>query len=146
MNLRWLRPGDVLAAGGGALLLISLFLDWYSTPGGGGLTGWRAFAVTDVLLALLGVLGLGVGAAVVTRRTPVVPVALGVIGSVAGPVGVLLVLFRLLDPPGESLGIAVGALLGLAGALGVAAGAWWSLSDERNRGVPPVPSELRPAP
>jgi hypothetical protein len=32
------------------------------------------------------------------------------------------------------------------GAIGLGAGAWSSLRDERNRGVPPVAVELRPAP
>jgi hypothetical protein len=26
------------------------------------------------------------------------------------------------------------------------AGAWWSIGDERNRGVEPVPVEVRPTP
>jgi hypothetical protein len=146
MNPRWLRPGDALAAAGGALLLIALFLPWYDAPGGARVTGWRAFAVLDVLLALLAVLGIAIAVAVMVRRTPALPIALAGVGCVAGPLGVLLVLIRLLDAPGQLSGVAVGAWLGLLGAVGVAAGAWRSVADERNRGVPPVPSELRPAP
>ena len=63
MNLRWLKPGDWLAGAGGATLLVALFLPWYTLAPGQGtvssrqLTGWQAFAVTDVLLALLALSG-----------------------------------------------------------------------------------------
>jgi hypothetical protein len=36
--------------------------------------------------------------------------------------------------------------LALAGAAAITAGAWWSIGDERNRGVPAAPVEARPAP
>jgi hypothetical protein len=149
MNPRWLRPGDGLAAAGGILLLVALFLPWYEVrPGIAGLrrlTGWDAFSVIDILLALVAVLGIAVAVAVMTRRSPALPISLGVVGSVAGAIASVLVLVRILDQPGpnELLDVAAGAWLGLAGALGVAAGSWWSIKDERNRGVPPVPVELR---
>jgi hypothetical protein len=84
----------------------------------------------------------------VTRRRPALPVSLAVLGSVAGAIATLLVLVRILDQPGpnEFVDVAAGAWVALAGAIGVAAGCWLSMADERNRGVPPVPVELRPAP
>ena len=156
MSLRWLKPGDALAAAGGALVLISLFLPWYSVtlPSAGApavgrdLTGWQAFSAIDILLALAGLVGIGLAVTVVTRRTPAVPVAFAVVGSVIGVLAVLLVLVRILDQPGPNqfLDVGVGAWLALAGTVGLTAGAWRSISDERNRGVRPAPVELRPAP
>ena len=155
MSLRWLRPGDALAALGGVLLVVSLFLPWYSVKlpsgapaAGRDLTGWQAFSVIDILLALAGLVGIGLAVTVVTRRTPAVPVAFAVVGSVIGVLAVLLVLVRILDQPGPNqfLDVAVGAWIALAGALGLTAGAWRSISDERNRGVRPAPVELRPTP
>jgi hypothetical protein len=52
MNRRF-EMGPLLVAVGAALLIVSLFLDWY-----GHLSAWDAFEVVDVLLAALGVLGL----------------------------------------------------------------------------------------
>jgi hypothetical protein len=149
MSLRWLKPGDWLAGLGGLALLVSLFLPWYSVAGvDRDLTGWQSFAVIDVLLALAALVGIALAVTTAVRRTPAVPVALGVLGGPVGALAALLVLIRLLDPPGpnELLDLGPGAWLALAGALAVAAGAWWSLGDERNRGVPAVPVEPRPAP
>ena len=155
MNPRWLRPGDGLAALGGLLVLVALFLPWYSVTlpsgapaAGRDLTGWQAFSVIDILLALAALVGIGLAVAVATRRTPALPLAVAVIGIITGALAVLLVLVRILDQPGPNqlLDVALGAWLALVGALGLAAGAWRSLADERNRGVRPVPVELRPTP
>jgi hypothetical protein len=144
-----LRPADWLAGLGGAVLLVSLFLPWYDVKGvGRHLTGWQAFSVIDVILAIAALVGLGVALATAFRHTPALPVALGVLGAPVGALAVLLVLVRVLDPPGpnELLDLAVGSWLALLGALGVAAGSWLSMADEHNRGVPEVPVEVRPAP
>jgi len=42
--------GPVVAAIGAILLIVSLFLDWYETPGGLGLTGFTVFEFLDLLL------------------------------------------------------------------------------------------------
>jgi hypothetical protein len=156
VNPRWLRPGDLLAGGGGVLVLVSLFLPWSSVtlpsadaPAlGRELTGWQAFSVIDLLLALVGLVGIGVALTTATRRTPALPLAVAVIASTTGVLAVLLVLVRILDQPGPNqfLDVSVGAWLALAGTLGLTGGAWRSIADERNRGVQPAPVELRPAP
>jgi drug/metabolite transporter (DMT)-like permease len=149
VNPRWLKPGDWLAGTGGVALLVSLFLPWYRVTGDeGDLSGWEAFSIIDVLLALAALVGIGLAVLTAIRRTPAVPVALGVLGGPIGLLAALIVLIRIVDPPGPNdlLGPALGAWLSLAGALAVGAGAWMSLRDERNRGVPPVPVEVRPAP
>jgi hypothetical protein len=147
VNARWLKPGDWLAGLGGLVLLVSLFLTWYSVSDRD-LTAWQSFAVIDVLLALAALVGIALAVTTAVRRTPAVPVALGVLGAPVGVVATLLVLLRLLDPPGpnELLDLGPGVWLALAGAAAVAAGAWWSLGDERNRGVPAPSVEARPAP
>jgi hypothetical protein len=141
-----LRPADGLAGAAGALALVSLFLPWYTLrPGPAHLTGWQAFSVLDLLVALVGALGVAVTVASATRRSPTLPVGLAVLGAPVGALATVLALVRVLDPPGR-LDAAAGGWLGLAGAIGVAACSWWSLADERNRRVPPVPVEVRRAP
>ena len=52
---RRFEVGPILVALGAALLLVSLFLDWY-----GPLNAWEAFEVVDVLLAVLAVVAVAV--------------------------------------------------------------------------------------
>jgi hypothetical protein len=150
MNLRWLRPGDWLAAIAGVALLVALSLPWYSVTGpvSRELTGWQAFAVIDILLALAALEAVALGVTTAVRRTPAVPVGLGVTTALSGALATLLVLVRVLDPPGSNavLDVAAGAWIALVAAAGVTAGAWLSIADERNRGVPDPPVEDRPAP
>jgi hypothetical protein len=82
-----------------------------------------------------------------TRSTPALPVAFGVLTVVTGAIGVLLVLFRLIDSPGDVGGPATGAWLGLVAAVALTAGGWTSLANEHVSHLPPGPEpELRPAP
>jgi hypothetical protein len=59
-----IRTGALIAAAGGALLILSLFLDWYEfkAPGGGGrsvsASGWKALERTDIYLLVLAILAL----------------------------------------------------------------------------------------
>jgi len=144
------RPGEVLAAVGGAALIASLFGDWYGARArAAGATGWQAFGILDVLLTLLALMAFALLAAQATRRTPALPVALAVLTSTAGLVAVLLVLYRLIDQPGpnEFFEVRAAAWMGLAATAAVFGGAWWSLTDERPRLEPAEPEpELRAAP
>ena len=132
--------GAALAAAGGVLLVVAMFLDWYALEVSGGrvpgaerlassarLDAWQAFAWIDLLLltaAVLAVASAGFGAAASRLASPVV---VGACGAVAA----ILVLWRLVDPPlvrGEVFTFTVdvvvkpGALLGLLGALSITAG------------------------
>ena len=150
MSLVRLRPGEWLAAAGGAALLVSLFLPWYGARARvATVTGFSAFAVIDVLLVLLALLAFALAVLQATRDSPAMPVAVSVVTVPFGLVGVLVVLFRIVDEPGPDAFIEVepGAWVGLAGALAVLAGAWLSLATEHVRGLPPGPEpELRPTP
>ena len=158
--MRRVRAGEVVAGVAGVLLLVSLFLKWYSvTPelmfGAmdrqfSSVSAWTAFSVVDVLLALVALLGVALALSQVVGRGPTLPVALGVITTTLGLAATLLVLYRILNQPGpnELIGVEAGAWVGLAACLGVFLGAWLSLSDERPRPADPVPPapERRPTP
>ena len=149
--MRRVRIGEIVAGVAGAVLLLSLFLEWYTVRGRAeGLTAWGAFAFVDLLVCLVALLGIALAVSQVVGRGPALPVAIGVITSTLGLAATLLVLYRILNQPGpnDAIGVGAGAWVGLAACLGVFLGAWLSLSDERPRPadpVPPVP-ERRPTP
>src|SRR5215211_1574150 len=143
MDLRRLRAGEWIAALSGIALLVSLFLPWYgyeaTRPGlqvvGTDVTGWEAFAVTDVLLAVLASFGPALWIVTASQRTVPVPMALAGLTALAGTLSVVLVVARLLVTvgPGGPISTAreVGAWLGLVAAAAFAAGGWLSMRDER---------------
>jgi hypothetical protein len=115
------RPMDLGRAvlfAGSALLLISLFTDWYDD----GLSGWEVFESLDLVLAALAVGGM-VGAV----RPDLLPSwsGLGIPGA-----AIFIVVVQLIDAPPAAAGAdpSGGAWVALAGAFLMAAGAALSLS------------------
>src|ERR687896_624794 len=114
---RRFEVGPILVALGAALLLVSLFLDWY-----GPLSAWEAFEVVEILLAGLAAAALIVAAGQLTpdlafgerRWLPIVVTVIAV-----------LVAAVLIDPPPAAGGEALeqGAWLAFAAALLMLAGA-----------------------
>jgi hypothetical protein len=149
--MKRLRVGEWLAAAGGIALIVSLFTTWYSPlrplltdeP----LSGFEAFTVIDVLLALFALLGIALAVLQATQDSPTLPVAAGVLTASLGIVAVLLVVFRLIDAPRDMYELDLGAWLGLAATLAITAGGWLSMGNEHVNGLPPdIEPELRPAP
>ena len=148
---RSIRPGELLAAAAAVALLAVMFLDWYAPRAlEAGLSAWQAFAVTDLLLALVALLAIALGAVNAAGRGPALPVALAVITATLALAATLLLLFRIANQPGpnDAIDVELGAWLGLAAIAAVFAGAWWSVADDRPRPVdPPAPEpERRPVP
>ena len=149
--MRRVRAGEVVAGVAGAVLLLSLFLEWYTVRGRAeGLTAWGAFSVVDLLAALVALLGMALAASQVVGRGPALPVAVAVVTTTLGLAATLLVLYRILNQPGpnDAIGVSAGAWLGLAATIAVFLGAWLALSDERPRPADPPPPEpeRRPTP
>jgi hypothetical protein len=141
--VRRLRAGEWLAAAGGVALVVSLGNDWYGTR-----SAVSTFTVIDVLLVLLAALAVSLAVLQATVDSPSKPVGAGVLTVTFGIVGILLVLFRMIDEPGPDAGsLSWGAYLGLASTVAITAGGWLSLANEHVRGLPRGPEpELRPAP
>jgi purine-cytosine permease-like protein len=144
-----LRAGEALAAAGGLALLVVMFLGWYRAQDAT-VNAWEAFEVTDLLLALVAILGLGAAVATITQRGPALPVGLGVVTSALGLVVLLVLLYRILNEPGpdDVVEVRPGAWLGVLAALLVVAGAWRSIADEAPRPGDTVTADVerRPAP
>jgi hypothetical protein len=148
-----LRPADLAAGAAGVALLVVLFLPWYGVTTLFGAndrtraaTAWQAFSVVDVLLALAAAIAVALVAVTAVARGPAKPVAFTVISTVASAIAVLLVLWRLIDAPGDGLAVRYGAWLGLAAALLMLAASWAALHDERTPGAVPPDVPRRPAP
>jgi hypothetical protein len=132
-----LSLGDQIAAASGIALLIVMFLPWYGVDVNVGplsasesANAWEALSFIDILLFLIALVAIGVPVAKSMGSLPEdVPGALLVLA--AGGLGVLLVLFRLIDlptpdlsAPGVDFGRKIGIFLGLVATAGIAYGGW----------------------
>jgi len=148
MELSKLRRGELIAAIGGIVLLITLFvLDWYavdvniSTPfgdiGGGAEFGaWdgQGFTGTIANLVILAAAIAAVGLAVITAtsRTVALPVAASALTAGLGIGAVVMVVLRMLFQPGENefIELRFGIWLALVSAAVIAYGGWEAMKEE----------------
>jgi hypothetical protein len=145
--VRKLSPGERISALSGVLLFAFMFLDWFGgkvsevpgfTGAAGGGNAWQVLDVIPVFLMLAIVCALGVAVIRLSDAELELAVSLNAVVAVAGALAVLLIAFRIVDPPGlASLGgVAVdvtlepGIFLGLAAALGIAFGGWSAMREE----------------
>jgi uncharacterized membrane protein len=131
MDLRRLRPGEWVLTAAAIVLVVSLFLSWYALPSGRRATAWEAFTVVDVVLLACAAVGLVAVAAQATQRSPAVPAVASVAATWAGVLAVVLILINVADPPGRYTETCYGIWIGLAGAVGLLAGGWWAIRDDR---------------
>jgi len=119
MRQRVVDAGTIIAAVGAALLIASLFVEWYDPAG----TGWQVFEVVDILLAAiaLGTVALLLGAGRPADRGEDAPSWAPLLALAA--VAVVAVQLIDLPPAARETDRATGAWLALAGALLLAAGA-----------------------
>jgi hypothetical protein len=125
-----LSSGELVGAIGGLGLLVASFLPWYSA-GGENANAWQAFSVTDVILAAAAVMGLSVGIAVLTHLSVSYPPAGSSVATGFGVVAVLLIVYRLIDPPGNGVDVEIGAWLGLISAGAVAVGGYLGMQPPK---------------
>ena len=113
--------GRVLAAGGGVLLIVSLFLPW-SEVSGATRTGWETVSVWDVFVLITGVCG--IVAAVTGGRFGFFrpDISFNAMTDVFGVVLTILVAWLILFDFPSGAGREVGVYLALAGAAVVATG------------------------
>jgi hypothetical protein len=145
VNLRRLRPGELLALLGSIGIVVALTMRWYEAPTGN-LDAWNTFGPTIALLILAAAGGFWLALATVTERTAALPVAAAVWGTLLGVVGVIAAAVRLLERPDHATMLCAGAWVAFAGALLVLVGCWLSMRDERPGLYAPREPPARPAP
>jgi hypothetical protein len=154
MDFRQLNRGELIAAVGGIVLAISVFLSWYSLGVGAGHTtlntchggahgsscsAWNALSVMRFLF-LLGAIAPVILAWIIARGHALAWPR-GELTAVVAVVAIILVLFRgIIDKPGDPPGqisVDYGWGLALVGTLLMLAGAVWRSQESAPRRKPP---------
>src|SRR4051812_28572284 len=147
-DLRRLRLAEQLAAAGGVLLFIFMFVfDWYGV-GAFGANAWDVHTILRWLFLLTVVLALGMALLKATDKQVQLPVSASLIlGAIAGFTTLCLIWRMLVDNPGPDaiVDVKVGAWLGLLCLLAIDAGAFLALQEE-GISMPGASSAAAPAP
>lgn len=149
MELDKLSTGEKTSALSAVLLFVFMFFDWFGVevsgvPGfsgevsGSGGSAWDALDVIPLFLMLAIVVAIGVAIVRLTDADLEPPISLNAIVAVLGALAVLLILYRIIDPPGgESFGgvevdttLKLGIFLGLVAAGGIAYGGYSAMREE----------------
>ncbi len=149
-HLDKLSPGEKIAGGSAILLFIFMFFfDWFGvevsgvngfsgTISGEGGSAWDALDLIRFVLLLTVIAALVLVGLRLSDSTYEPPVPLSIVITVLGVISVLLILFRIVDPPtfAEVGGISfdatlkVGIFLGLLSAAGIAYGGYTTMREE----------------
>jgi cytochrome bd-type quinol oxidase subunit 2 len=137
MDLRRVRTWEWLTGLSGLVLLVSLFLPWYSA-GGSDATAWESFSVVDLIIALAALAALALPVVAAVQRTAAVPQAFAsTIIWVLGVAGVLTIV-RLLNPPFDDVSREAGVWIAAVASLATIAFDIKSMRDKR------FPATMRP--
>jgi hypothetical protein len=94
----------LIAAGGGVLLFISLFLKWFGAEGfDETVSAWEYYDLIDIILAAIALIVAGIGAMLATGNTANLPAAPGPIVSTASLIAFTIVAANVLDVPLEGI-------------------------------------------
>lgn len=155
MDLRRLRAGEFIAGVSGVVLLVALFLPWYThdvatsfgpRPSLPSQNAFEALGVSDLLLLIVAVAAVGLAVTTAAEKTVAVPIAYASLLCVAGVVAIVVVLFHFGDSPAPSppppaalrnavqTDEAIGIWLAWLASVGIFAGSLLSMRDERLSG------------
>lgn len=148
-----IRRGEVILSAGAIVLLALIFtVPWYGLSGAAKqstealghsttLTGWHALTTLRWVMLVTIVCALSVTFFQATRDAPALPTSMGVFALLLGVITLLLLIYRVINPPGDVWQVRLGAFLGLAAALVLSYGAFRSLRDEAPA-EPPSPGAI----
>ena len=150
MDTNRLSQGEMIAAISAVLLLLIMFIfDWFGIGGDigdqanaagfdTGFNAWQSFDFIDIVLFITVLVAVGGALMAANAQSVNSPVAISAITAGLGILSVILILYRIIDPPGgdvpEGLGVdisrKIGVFLGLIAAGGVAYGGWRAMQEE----------------
>lgn len=145
MDVGRLNTGEKIAGVSAILLFIFMFFDWFTVEvsGGEGLfsvsEGGSAWDALDVIPIILMVAIVAAIALAVIRLTDAVfepPVSMAAVVAILGAISVLLILYRIIDPPldtdipGVEISRSLGIYLGLLAAAGITYGGYRAMQEE----------------
>jgi len=128
----------LIAAGGGLLLFISEFLDWFDVLG----SAWEFMDIVDVVLAVLALIAIGIGAMLATGNTANLPSSPGGIVTTSGIIAFSIVATFILEGDDQKFGIflaLVGTIAMIVGGMQLARDATGPTVRRRGGAEPPAP-------
>lgn len=144
MDLNRLTQGEKIAAGAAVLLFITMFFAWFGFDTGLGELGdefgvsagpasvtfnaWESFDLIDIVLFLTAVVAVATAALRASSRQEV-DFPLSTVVTAMGAISTLLIVYRIIDPPG-SADRKWGVFLGLIFAAALAYGGYRAMQEE----------------
>lgn len=150
MDVDRVRRGELIAGISAVALFIIMFLPWFGFSLGGvaeeaqdaasqlgvsipdvdtNFNAWESFDFIDIVLFVTVIVAVAFAAATAMSQTVALPVAASAITAGLGILSTVLIIYRLLDTPGDS-DRKYGVFLGLIAAAGIAYGGWMSMQEE----------------
>jgi len=133
------------------LLLVMFIFNWFginlpeddlglgAVAGETGANAWQAFGFIDIILFITAIVAIGLAIMAANAQSANLPVAGSALVAGLGILSVLLILFRIISPPGSgdipegfdiSIGREIGVFLGLIAAAGIAYGGYKGMQEE----------------
>lgn len=130
MDFDRLSRGERIAGIAGVALFIVMFFAWYDIDIASA-NAWESFSYTDIICFLAAVTAIALAVTSANRTELGLPVALSAIVTGLGALATLLVLYRILNPPGEGeVDRSIGIFLGLIAAGAVTYGGYTAMQEE----------------
>jgi hypothetical protein len=155
LNLSKLKTGDLVAAAGGVLLIVSLFLDWFSGAGSGvsaefqsigaalpsgipgapsapkvpSVSGWDSLGFMGYVLLLTGMVALKQASLRVARLRGRFGVPISAVTTCLGGIALSLVIWRICDPVADG-SLKIGIFLALIATTAVGVGGYLAARED----------------
>jgi hypothetical protein len=140
VDLSRLSRGEKIAAVSGLLLFVFMFLKWFGVSVDAGVVSvdaaanaWDSMEIIRFILLIAVIAAVAFPLLKASGNELDIPMPPNTIVTLLGGLSVLLILFRIIDPPGDDLveiGRRLGVFLGLIAAVGITYGGYTAMQEE----------------